>query len=120
MTKALFAVFALSVVFAVLFAIGGAGIYGSPFANDPAGFDTGNRDREKFLMALTILVTPIACIAALLCHRVYPRIAGATLVLGVFSSGILGSLTRFRYVWEGVFLIFVWMPITLVAFRLFS
>jgi MFS family permease len=118
MSKALAVVFASSVLFAVLFAAGGAGIYGSPFASVPSRFDSDARRLERRLMLLTILVGPIACLAALLIHRGRAKAASAALVAGATAGAILGSLTRFRVAWEGVFLIFVWSPMVFVALML--
>ncbi len=63
MRKSLVAVLVLSLLFGFLFAVGGAGIYGSPFASVPANFPS--QDMNHLLMALTILVGPLACRAAL-------------------------------------------------------
>jgi hypothetical protein len=64
MRKWLIAILILSVVFGAGFAAGGAGIYGSPFVSvtptDPDATQRAN-ERQNLLMALTILIGPIAC-----------------------------------------------------------
>ena len=62
MVRALVFAFALSILFAVMFAGGGAGICGSPFA-------AVSDKKEQGLMLLTILAGPVACLAALGTHR---------------------------------------------------
>jgi hypothetical protein len=122
MTKALSAVLVMSVVFAFFFTIGGAGIYGSPFAGPPRNWGDAERriQHEKNLMLLTILAGPAACLAALPVHRRYPYVAGAVIIAGVISGAYLGMLTRFRAVWELVFLLFVWLPMLLVGLILLA
>jgi hypothetical protein len=73
MRKALIADLILSVVFGAGFAAGGAGIYGSPFVSvtptDPDAPQRAN-ERQNLLMALTILIAPIACgVALAVCNK---------------------------------------------------
>ncbi len=113
MGKALVFVSALSLLFAVVFAAGGAGIYGSPFA--------AVSDRsEQGLMLLTILASPVACLAALAIYRKVAFLASLPLLLGASCGALLGSLTRFSPVWESVFAVFVWAPMVLLALALLS
>ena len=119
MAKSLIIVLLLSLAFGALFALGGAGMYGSPFASVPANFPSRpEHDAERLLMALTILVGPLACGAALAVHRRYPRLACIPLVLGAIAGAILGTTTKFAYVWEIVFLVTVWVPMIFVAVRI--
>jgi len=116
MRKLLIVVFVLSLLFASLFAVAGAGIYGSPFAPVPANFPSRREhDIQRLLMALTILVGPLACAAALAIHRWFPRSASIPLVLGAIAGALLGTATNFVHVWEGIFLIMVWLPMAFVA-----
>ncbi len=113
MRKLLIVVLVLSLLFALLFAIGGAGIYGSPFA---ANYGSGNDPHlNRLLMALTILVGPLACAAALAVYRKSPSLACIPLILGAIAGALLGMTTSFVYVWEKVFLITVWLPMIFVA-----
>jgi hypothetical protein len=119
MRKSLVIILVLSLLFAFLFAGGGAGIYGSPFAPVPANFPSRpEHDRERFLLALTILVGPLACGAAIASHRRHSRLACIPLVLGAIAGAYLGTTTRFVYVWEKVFMVTVWLPMIFVAFRI--
>ena len=80
MRKSLIIVLLLSLLFGTLFALGGAGIYGSPFASVPANSPSRHEhDVERLLVALTILVGPLACGAALTVHRKYPPLGMHTL-----------------------------------------
>ena len=116
MRKSLLAVLVLSLLFGFLFAVGGAGIYGSPFASVPANFPS--QDMNHLLMALTILAGPLACGAALAVSRKFPRVASIPLVLGAIAGALLGTTTNFAYVWEKVFLVTVWLPMIFVAVRI--
>jgi uncharacterized membrane protein YfcA len=119
MRKSLIVVLVLSLLFAFLFAGGGAGIYGSPFAPVPANFPSRpEHDVNRLLMALTILVGPLGCGAALAIHRRHPRLACIPLVLGAIAGAYLGTTTMFAYIWEKVFLVTVWLPMIFVAFRI--
>ncbi len=111
--KSLVAVFVLSMLFAFFFAVGGAGIYGSPFASVPPNFPS--QDLNHLLMALTILVGPLASGVALALYKRAPGIASLLLVLGAIVGALLGTTTSFAYVWEWVFLITVWLPMICVA-----
>ena len=118
MRKSLIIVLVLSSVLAFLFAVGGAGIYGSPFAGVPASFPSARRaelNSERLLLALTILVGPFACGSALAVYRRIPKVAGMLLVVGAIAGALLGTTTRFLYIWETVFLISVWLPMLAVA-----
>jgi hypothetical protein len=118
MRKSLIVVLILSLLFAFLFAVGGAGIYGSPFIPVPAHWPSRREhDVERLLMALTILVGPLACGAALAVHKrsLSPRFACVPLALGAVAGALLGTETKFVYVWEKVFLITVWLPMIVVA-----
>lgn len=118
MRKSLIAVFVLSLLFALLFAGGGAGIYGSPFAPVPANFPSrAEHDRDRLLMALTILMGPLGSVAALVICRKDPRLAGLPLVLGAVAGAWFGTKTNFAFVWEKVFLVTVWLPMVVVAVR---
>ena len=113
MCKSLVAVLVLSLLFGFFFAVGGAGIYGSPFApNYRYGDDP---DLNRMLMALTILVGPLACGAALAVHWKSPRLAGMLLVIGAVAGALLGTTTKFVFVWERIFLIMVWLPMVFIA-----
>src|SRR5690349_11182237 len=59
---------------AIVFTIGGAGLYGSPFG--------GRWTSEETIFAAAILIGPIACVAALVARRKAPVRAGIILVLG--------------------------------------
>jgi hypothetical protein len=107
MRMGLSSLLALSLLFAVLFAAGGAGIFGSPFG--------GPWDGQKMLCLLTILAGPAACLIALVIHRDHPGWAGAALIGGAVSGALLGNLTNFRFVWLRVFAHCVWLPMTVVA-----
>ena len=111
--KSLIAVFVLSMLFAFFFAVGGAGIYGSPFAPVPANFPS--QSMNHLLMALTILVGPLACGVALALNKGAHGIASLVLVLGAIVGAVLGMTTSFAYVWEWVFVITVWLPMICVA-----
>ncbi len=118
MTKSLVVVLLLSLAFGTLFALGGAGIFGSPFAPVPANFPNRHEhDVERLLMALTIVVGPLACGVGLAVHKRHPRLACVPLVLGAIAGAFLGTTTRFVYVWEKVFLVTVWLPMIFVAIR---
>ena len=120
MGKGFWIVFGLSIFFSLVFALGGAGIYGSPFADVPARWPSapevhGNQE----VILLTILAGPAACLAALVAHALAARrVAAAVLVLGAVAGAILGCLTPFVQVWEKLFLIFVWGPMIAVGLRL--
>jgi hypothetical protein len=116
MRTSLMVVLVLSLAFGALFALVGAGIYGSPFAL-PLNFPSrAEHDVNQVLMALTILVGPLACGVALAVHYWrYPRLACIPLVLGAIVGAFLGTKTNFVNVWEAVFLITVWLPMILVA-----
>ena len=107
MTKALVLALALSTLFAVIFAGGGAGIYGSPFP--------GRDIATTGLWLATILVAPVACLAALLVCRRSRLLASILLLSGAMGGAYFGSLTVFRDLWEWIFLIFVWAPMAVVA-----
>jgi plastocyanin len=118
MRKSLIAVLVLSLVLGAGFAAGGAGIYGSPFvsvtATDPDATQRANA-RQNLLMALTILIAPIACgVALVVCTKAHD-LACWTLLLGAIGGAMLGMTTKFAYVWEWVFLITVWLPMCVVA-----
>jgi hypothetical protein len=118
MRKLLVVILVLSLLFAAFFAVAGAGIYGSPFAPVPSNFPLATRrahDMQRLLMALTVLVGPLACAAALAIQRRFPRSASIPLVLGVIAGVLLGTATKFVYVWEWVFLITVWLPMVFAA-----
>jgi hypothetical protein len=116
MRKSLIVVLLLSLLFAFVFAVGGAGIYGSPFAPVPPNWPSrAEHDVNRLLMALTILVGPFACGVALAVHWRYPRLACIPLVLGAIVGAFLGTKTNFVHVWEKVFLIMVWLPMIFVA-----
>jgi len=118
MRKSLIVVLVLSLLFAFLFAVGGAGIYGSPFDSVPTSYSSEVRaahDLERLLEALTILVGPLACGVALAVHKRSPRLACIPLVLGAIAGAFLGTATKFVVVWEKVFLITVWLPMIFVA-----
>ncbi len=118
MRRSLIVVLVLSLLFAFLFAMGGAGIYGSPFASDPASYPSAARAAHNFdrmLMALTILVGPLACGPALAIYKRFPGVAGMLLVLGAVTGALLGTATNFVHVWEKVFLITVWLPMIAIG-----
>jgi uncharacterized membrane protein len=102
-TSDLIAILVLSLLFAAIFALGGAGIYGSPFGSGLT------------MDALTILVGPLACVTALAVHKRSPRSASIAVVVGAIAGACLGLATPFRYVWEWVFLVMVWLPMVLAA-----
>lgn len=113
---ALASVSASSVLFAVLFAGGGAGIYGSPFAGVPPGWPSASAiRREQGLELLTILAGPIACLAAALLVVRASKAASFVLIVGASFGAYLGTLTRFNVVWEKVFLICVWLPMVIIS-----
>ena len=69
MRTSLIVVLVLSLLFGFRFAGGGAGIYGSPFAPVPANFPSRpEHDVNRLLMALTVLVGPLACGAGADCR----------------------------------------------------
>jgi hypothetical protein len=120
MTKALVLVLAISTLFALGFAAGGAGIYGSPF--------TGKGSDKEALYLWTILVAPVTCLAALLvCRlsrhlesivlsRISRYLASIVLLGGAIVGAYFGSRpTAFRAFWVWPFLIFVWAPMAVVA-----
>jgi Ca2+/Na+ antiporter len=116
MGKALAFVSALSLLFAVVFAAGGAGIYGSPFA---AVADKS----EQGLMLLTILAGPVACLAAIAIYQKFAFLASLPLLGGAICGAFLGSLTKFSAAgspWEWVFALFVWAPMVMLALALWS
>jgi hypothetical protein len=117
MGRGFWLVFGLSVFFGLGFAVGGAGIFGSPFAGVPSNWPSSPEVYlRNVLMLLTILVGPAACVAALLAHSLGVRAAAsAFLVLGAIAGAILGCLTPFREVWEKVFLVLVWGPMIVVG-----
>ena len=118
MRKSLIVVFVLSLLFALLFAGGGAGIYGSPFAPVPANFPSRpEHDQNRLLMAMTILMGPLGCVGALMICRKYPRRASLPLILGAVAGAWFGTKTNFAFVWEKIFLVTVWVPMVVVAFR---
>ncbi len=118
MKKSLITVFVLSLLFALLFAGGGAGIYGSPFAPVPANFPSrSEHDLNRLLMAMTILMGPFGCVGALFTYRKHPRLASGALVLGAVAGAWFGTTTNFAFVWEKVFLVTVWVPMVVVAVR---
>ncbi len=114
MRKSLYVVFALSLMFAFLFAAGGAGIFGSPFS-------VGGPARDKLVWLLTILAGPVACLVALAVHGRQARLASIPLLAGACLGAWLGTLTApFRDYWEKPFLLFVWLPMTIAALVLWS
>jgi hypothetical protein len=117
MGKGFWLVFGLSVFFGLGFAVGGAGIFGSPFAGVPSDWPSSPEVYLKnVLMLLTILAGPAACAAALVAHSRGARgAASGLLVLGAIAGAILGCLTPFRVVWEKVFLVLVWGPMIFVG-----
>jgi plastocyanin len=121
MRRSLIAVLVLSVVLGAGFAGGGAGIYGSPFVSvTPTDLDATQRAnaRQNLLMALTILIAPIACGVALSISNRFPILSSSALLLGAIGGAMLGMTTKFAYVWEWVFLIAVWLPMGFVAVRI--
>jgi hypothetical protein len=120
MGKGFWIVFGLSIFFGFCFAVGGAGIYGSPFAGVPPNWPSAPEvPRHQAVMLMTILVGPAACLAALVAHSRGSRgAASAFLVLGAVAGAILGCLTPFREVWEKIFLVLVWGPMIVVGLTL--
>jgi hypothetical protein len=115
MGKGFWLVFGLSVFFSLGFAVGSAGIFGSPFAGVLSNWPSPEVHRQQTLMLMTILIGPAACLAALLAHCLGAWAASAILILGAIAVAILGSLTPFREVWEKVFLLLVWGPMIFVG-----
>lgn len=104
----------LAILLAVIFAIGGAGMFGSPFGG-------GTPILERTIYATTILVGPFASAAALFSLRKDYAQAGASLVVGSAVGTFLGLVVQsdFREFWGGVFALTVWLPMLLVGVRLF-
>jgi hypothetical protein len=96
MGKGFWLVFGLSVFFGLGFAVGGAGIFGSPFASVLSNWPSPEVHRQQRLMLMTILIGPAACLAALLAHCLGARAASAILILGAIAVPILSCLTPFR------------------------
>ena len=109
---AIIGVFSASLIFGALFAVGGAGIYGSPFA--------GKTSNEYAIYEAAILVGPIGSLLALVFHKRLPYLSGVSLVLGAVVGVFIGLVVEsdFRYVWGKVFLIVVWLPMSVVGARL--
>jgi hypothetical protein len=106
--------FMAALILAVLFAVGGAGIYGSPF-------DPGRRSHKyAVLYAATILVGPLASLVALVFHKRLPYLSGVSLVLGAAAGVFIGLVVEsdFRYFWGKVFVIVVWLPMSVVGARI--
>ena len=116
---AIIGVFSASLIFGALFAVGGAGIYGSPFA--PSGIrDLHVENTAHAIYAAAILVGPLASLLALVFHKRLPYLSGVSLVLGAVVGVFIGLVVEsdFRYVWGKVFLIVVWLPMSVVGARL--
>ena len=105
-------VFLAALIFAVLFAVGGAGLYGSPFADDISAHDLA-------VYAAAILVGPLASLLALIIHKRLPDLAGITLVLGAVVGVFIGLVVEspFRFFWGKVFVIVVWLPMSVVGLK---
>ena len=111
---AIFGVFWVALILAVLFALGGAGLYGSPFGGGTAA--------EQAIYAAAILVGPLASLLALVFHKRLPYLAGITLVLGAAVGVFIGLVVQspFHYFWGKVFGIVVWLPMLVVGLRLLA
>ena len=107
-------VFWVALILAVLFALGGAGLYGSPFAGGTAA--------EQAIYAAAILVGPLSSLLALVFHKRLPYLAEITLVLGAAVGVFIGLAVQspFHYFWGKVFGIVVWLPMLVVGLRLLA
>lgn len=110
---ALIGVFLVALIFAALFAVGGAGIYGSPFG-------PGVHPRESAVYAEAILIGPLASLLAIVFHKRLVCLSGVLLVLGALGGIFIGLVVEsdFRGFWGKVFAIFVWLPMSIVGARL--
>jgi hypothetical protein len=106
-------VFMAALILAVLFAVGGAGLYGSPFG-------PGKPSHEYAIYAASILVGPLASLVALVFHKRLPYLSGVSLVLGAVAGVFIGLVVEsdFRYFWGKVFVIVVWLPMSVVGARI--
>jgi len=109
-TGAIIGVLCTSLVLAVLFAGGGAGIYGSPFG-------PGKTSQEYAIYAAAIFVGPLASLLALVLHKRLPYMSGVLLVLGAVVGVVLGLVVEsdFKYFWGKVFAVVVWLPMSIVG-----
>jgi hypothetical protein len=101
-----------SLFFAFIFAVGGAGLYGSPLVDFPV--------HTVIIRLAIILVAPIALLLGLLALSGSPRKLGILLMSGALLAAGLGLTDDFRYVWEWVFLVTVWGPMAITGLRLCS
>jgi hypothetical protein len=113
MKGAIIGLFSAALIFAALFAVGGAGLYGSPFG-------PGKTSNEYAIYAAAILVGPLATLLALGFHKRLPYLSGGSLVLGAVAGVFIGLVVEsdFRYFWGKVFIIVVWLPMSVVGARL--
>lgn len=112
---AIFGVFWAALILAVLFAVGGAGLYGSPFAGGISAHDFA-------VYAAAILVGPLASLLALVFRKRLPYLAGITLVLGAAVGVFIGLVVQspFHYFWGKAFGIVVWLPMLVVGLRILA
>jgi hypothetical protein len=103
----------ISVLLALLFTVGGAGLYGSPFG-------PGKVFREYALYAAAIISGPVATLCALVLRSRAPVAAAASLLAGALAGLCFGVIAQsdFRHFWGWVFLIAVWLPMWAVGLQM--
>lgn len=107
------AIFCVAILLAVVFVMGGAGLYGSPFGGGGAG-------GELAIFAAAILVGPLASAFAFFSQRKSSARAGAVMILGAAVGTVLGLVlkTDFQEFWGFVFAGAVWLPMLLLGIKL--
>ena len=111
MRSALLIVVYLAFGFGALFAIGGAGIYGSPW---------GGKTATNVIFLCAIAAGPFAAVTALSQLKNAPFVSGIMLVGGAVGGILMGLIvdTDFREVWGKVFLVAVWTPMLVIGIML--
>ena len=94
------------------FAVGGAGMYGSPFADASPGA------RLRWLVIITLC--PLCTTWALfLCARTSTWTGVALILCALLTAG-LGLFDDFREAWEWIYVVFVWAPMVVLGCRLLT
>lgn len=113
-TTAIIGLILVALFLALIFAAGGAGIYGSPFGS-------GTTAREYAIYGTAILVGPLASLIAFWFRRRLSRLSGGVLIMGAVIGSIVGLLVKsdFAVFWGKVFAVAVWLPMFVVGASLF-
>jgi hypothetical protein len=101
---------ASSLFLGLIFAVAGAGLYGSPLSGFPAS--------TVALRLVVILVAPVVLLTGLLVLSKTRKTLGTLLIVSALLAAGLGLCDDFRYIWEWFFLAHVWGPMVAMGFWL--